>query len=62
MVAYPEQWDLLSKKGICCYDYMNSMERFDETSLPSKEHVFNKLAGEHISEEQYEHAEDIWKT
>ena len=26
---------LLSKKGIYCYDYMDSMERFDETSLPS---------------------------
>ena len=27
--AYPEHWKLLSKKCICCYDYMNSMERFD---------------------------------
>ena len=36
--AYPEYWKLLSRKGIYCYDYMNSMERFDETSLPSKEH------------------------
>ena len=25
---------------------MNSMEQFDETSLPSKEHCFNQLAGE----------------
>ena len=23
------QWDLLTEKGIYCYDYMNSMERFD---------------------------------
>ena len=36
--TYPEHWNLSSKKGIYCYDYMNSMERFDETSLPSKEH------------------------
>ena len=27
--AYPEHWNFLSKKGIYCYDYMNSMERFD---------------------------------
>ena len=62
MAAHPEQWDLQSKKGIYCYDYMNSVELFDETSLSSNEHIFNKLAGEHISEEQYEHAENVWKT
>ena len=38
--AYPEHWNLLFKKGIYCYDYMNSMGRFDETSLPSKGHFF----------------------
>ena len=52
-------FDLLTKKGIYCYDYMNSMERIDETSLPLKEHFFNKLAGERISEEQYEYAENV---
>ena len=36
--AHPVHWKLLCKKGIYCYDYMNSMERFNETSLPSKEH------------------------
>ena len=38
MTAYPVHWKLLSKKGIYCYDYMNCMERFNETSLSSKEH------------------------
>ena len=50
--AYPEHWELLSKKGIYCYDYMDSMERFDETSLPSKEHFVNKLYDKHVSKEQ----------
>ena len=49
--AYPEHWNLLSKKGIYCCDNMNSMERFDETSLPSKEHFFNKLYDKHVSKE-----------
>ena len=44
MAAYPEQWDLLSKKGIYCYDYMNSMEQFAETSLPSKEHFLKQIS------------------
>ena len=48
--AYPNptQWSFSTKKGIYCYDYINSMERFDETSLPHKAHFFNKLAGEDI--------------
>ena len=60
--TYPEHWKLLSKNGIYCYDYMNSMGRFDETSLPSKEHFFNKLYDRYVSKEQYEYAEDVWKT
>ena len=46
--AYPVHWKLLSEKGIYCYDYMNSMDRYDETSLPSKEYFFNKLYDKHV--------------
>ena len=42
------------------YDYMNSMDRFDETSLPSKKHFFNKLPDKHISGKQYKHAQRVW--
>ena len=45
----------ISKKGTYCYNYMNSMERFDETSLPSKEHFYNRLYDKRVSEEQYTH-------
>ena len=51
--AYPEHRRLLSN-GIYCYDYMNSMERFDETSLPSKD--------KHVSEEQHDYVVDVWET
>ena len=54
--AYPEHWKLLSRKGIHCYDYINSMERFDETSLPFKEHLCSKFYDKHVSEEQYKYA------
>ena len=48
--VYPLHWKLLSKKVIYYYDYMDSMERFDETSLPSKEHFFNMLYDKHVSD------------
>ena len=35
---------------------------FDETSLPSNEHYFNKLYDKHVSNEQCEYAGDVWKT
>ena len=41
---------------------MNSMERFGEASLPSKDHFFNKLHDKHVAKGQYEYAEVIWKT
>ena len=42
------------------YDYMNSMDRSDETSLSSKNHFFNKLSNKHISRKQYKHAQRVW--
>ena len=57
--AYPVHWKLLSKNGIYCYDYINCMDRFDETSLPSKEHFFNRLYDKHVSDEQYKYAEGV---
>jgi len=57
---FPYNWQLLSRKGVYCYDYMDSMERFNETSLPSIESFYSKLYDQHISEREYEHAEDVW--
>ena len=38
--AYPDDWELLSRKGVHCYDYMDSMERFRgvETCCKCMEH------------------------
>ena len=51
---------LANQKGVYMYDYMNSMDRFDETSLLSKKHFFNKLSDKHISGKQYKHAQRVW--
>ncbi|KAL9960469.1 hypothetical protein ACROYT_G033932 [Oculina patagonica] len=54
--------ELLFKKGIYPYEYMDSWERFNETSLPEKEKFYSKLYDEHITEKEYEHANSVWKT
>ncbi|KAL9987185.1 hypothetical protein ACROYT_G001444 [Oculina patagonica] len=57
-----ECFELLCKKGIYPYEYMGSWERFRETSLPEKEKFYSKLNDEHITDEEYEHAQKVWKT
>ena len=54
--------DLLYKKGIFPYEYMDSWERFSETSLPDKENFYSKLNDEHITNNEYAHAQKVWET
>ena len=54
--------DLLYKKGIYPYEYMDSWAKFSETSLPKKEDFYSKLNDEHITEYEYAHAKKVWET
>ena len=53
--------ELLYKKGIYPYEYMDSWERFSETRLPDKEKFYSKLNDEHITDEEYAHAQRVWE-
>ena len=53
---------LLLRKGVYPYDFVNSLERLNDTSLPPKEAFYSKLNDEHISDSDYEHAQKVWKT
>ena len=57
-----EQFNLMKQKGIYPYDYMDSFEKFNETKLPFKQHFYSILNDEHISDEQYKHAQNVWNT
>ena len=53
--------DLLSRKGIFCYDWNTGLDRFEATSLPPKEAFFNALTDEHVSDADYDFAKMIWE-
>ena len=53
---------LLMRKGVYPYEYMASWERFEEAQLPPKEDFYSNLSGEHISDGDYAHAQQVWKT
>ena len=54
--------ELLRKKGVHPYEYMNIFKKFNETELPSKNKFFSSLKDENISEKEYEKAGNIWNT
>ena len=47
----------LLRKGVYPYEYLDSWKRFKEESLPDKESHYSKLNKEHITDEDYAHAE-----
>ena len=56
-----QQLNLLLRKGVYPYDYMDSVKRLNETQLPPKETFYSRLSGEGISDEDYEHTQQVWK-
>ena len=53
--------DLMARKGVYPYDYMDSFDKFN-CQLPTKEDFYSILNDEHISDEDYNHAKDVWNT
>ena len=56
-----ERRELLMRKGVYPYEYMDSWDRFTEPRLPPKEAFYSKLSDEHIGEEDYSHVVRVWK-
>ena len=55
------QYDLLTRKGVYPYEYVNSWDRFNETQLPPISAFYSNLNMSSISEEDYQHAQRVWK-
>ena len=53
---------LLTRKGVYPYDYVSSTDKLKETKLPSKDEFYSKLLDEEISEEDFQHAINVWNT
>ena len=53
---------LLLRKGVYPYEYMDSWEKFDETSLPNKEAFYSSLNMEDISDVDHRHAKRVFKS
>ena len=56
-----EQLELLKRKGVYPYDYVDRFDKLAETQLPPKEAFYSRLSGDNISDEDYEHAQNVWE-
>ncbi|CAG9822055.1 unnamed protein product [Phaedon cochleariae] len=53
---------LLTRKGVFPYDYVDNVERLDESELPSIQNFYNKLNDTNISDDDYAHARKVWES
>ena len=54
------KFELLLRKGVYPYEYMDSWERFKEESLPDEESFYSELNKEGITDEDYAHDKNVF--
>ena len=52
---------MLLRKGVCPYEYMDSWEKVNETSLPRKKDFYSNLNMENIDDIDYRHGNNVFK-
>ena len=58
---FGENYKLLTKKGIYPYDYFDNTNKYNEQKLPNKEEFFNKINNKNISDDDYNHAKNVFE-
>lgn len=53
--------EMLLKKGIYFYEYMDTFTKFSETKLPPIEKFYSSLSESTITEAEYRHAHEVWE-
>ena len=54
--------DLLLRKGVYPYDYMDSLDHFNEPNLPPQTSFNNKLKDTECTDSDYQHAHNVWNS
>ncbi|XP_026824313.1 uncharacterized protein LOC113561693 [Ooceraea biroi] len=54
-------FDLLTRKGVFPYEYVDCTEKLEDTRLPPRESFYSSLTGNTVSESDYAHAVNVWQ-
>ena len=57
-----EKFRLMIRKGVYPYEYIAGWKKFEEISLPQKDAFYSRLNTKGISDQDYEHAQQVWDT
>ena len=56
-----EDFELLTRKGVFPYEYVDDATKLLDTRLPPRESFFSSLTEQTVSESDYAHAENVWQ-
>jgi hypothetical protein len=56
------QYNLLTRKGVYPYDFFDSVDKFLYNNLPEKQHFYNELNKNDITDSEYDHAKNVWNS
>ena len=62
MKKYNEEiYNLMRRKGIYPYEWVNNKEKFEGPELPPKEAFYSRLSRTNITNADYDHAKKVWE-
>ncbi|XP_011858845.1 PREDICTED: uncharacterized protein LOC105556367 [Vollenhovia emeryi] len=56
-----EDFNLLTRKGVFPYEYVDFVEKLEDACLPPRESFYSSLTGDTVSENDYAHAANVWR-
>jgi len=56
-----ENFNLLTRKGVFPYEYIDCVEKLEETCFPPRDSFYSSLTGDTVSENDYVHAVNVWQ-
>lgn len=57
---FGDKVDLVTRKGIFPYEYVDSWEKLEDKCLPPKDEFYSHVSGESVSDDDYDFAKKIW--
>jgi hypothetical protein len=57
-----KKYELLCRKGVFCYDYLDGVEKTKERWLPTRKQFYDSLHEKHVDQADYMHAQRVWST
>ncbi|XP_050535022.1 uncharacterized protein LOC126902042 [Daktulosphaira vitifoliae] len=56
-----ESLELVTRKSVFPYEYVDCWERLEETRLPPRDQFYSSITHQTVSEEDYEHGKKMWQ-